>query len=44
METLFIYNCVNVVSYKKLENWQYEIISDNGGKYIVFEEEIIDNI
>ena len=44
METIFIYNWVNIVSYMKLENWQYELISDNGGKYIVFEEEIIDNI
>ena len=44
MEAIFIYNWVNIVSYMKLENWQYELISDNGGKYIVFEEEIIDNI
>ena len=44
METIFIYNWINIVSYKKLEIWQYELISDNGGKYIVFEEEIIDNI
>ena len=44
METIFIYNWVNIVSYMKLEIWQYELISDNWGKYIVFEEEIIDNI
>ena len=44
METIFIYNWVNIVSYMELEIWQYELISDNGGKYIVFEEEIIDNI
>ena len=44
METIFIYNWVKIVSYMKLEIWQYELISDNGGKYIVFEEVIIDNI
>ena len=41
---MFNYNWINIIEKTLLENWQYELISDNGGKYIVFEEEIIDNI
>lgn len=41
---MFNYNWINIIEKTLLENWQYELISDNGCKYIVFEEEIIDNI
>ena len=44
METIFDYNWINIVSYKELENWQYELTSDTVGKYIVYKEEIIFNL
>ena len=41
---MFNYNWINIIEKTLLENWQYELTSKTGGKYIVFEEEIIDNL
>ena len=44
METLFNYNWLNIVSYEKQEDWMYKLTTDTWNIYIVFEEEIIDNL
>ena len=41
---MFNYNWINIIEKTLLENWQYELTSETGGKYIVFEEEIIDSL
>lgn len=44
METLFIYWEQNIVSCEKQDDWMYKLTTEAGNIYIVFEEEIIDNL
>lgn len=44
METLFTYAEMNIVSCEKQEDWMYKLKTEAGNTYIVFEEEIIDNL
>ena len=44
METLFIYWEKNIVSCEKQDDWMYKLITDAWNTYIVFEEEIQDNL
>ena len=41
---MFNYNWINIIEKTLLKNWQYELTSETGGKYIVFEEEIKYNL
>lgn len=41
---MFEYNWINIISSEELENWQYKLISEHWTIYIVYKEEIIDNI
>lgn len=44
METLFIYWEQNIVSCEKQDDWMYKLTTESWNIYIVFEEEIIDNL
>lgn len=38
------YNWTQITSFEEMENWQYLLISEIWCKYIVYKEEIIDNL
>ncbi len=44
METLFTYWEQNIISCEKQEGWMYKLKTEAGNTYIVFEEEIKDNL